>query len=101
MSAIPPNLIGSVLGSAPAQRSQGVDRATADSRASAVSRELAGADGIVDIEIEATDSDTRVHSDAGGQGSAGRQDQESGSAEEHEAPAEASEPGTHRLDIQA
>lgn len=72
MSAIPPTIISSVLQSDPAQRQQVADRGNEEARAAGVSRELTAPDKAVELEIEATDADTRVHADAGGQGSYGR-----------------------------
>ena len=73
MSAIPPSVIGSVLGSPAAQAEQTRPTdATKNGQADAA-RKLAG--GAADIlEVEATDADTQVHTDSGGAGSQGRHD---------------------------
>jgi hypothetical protein len=73
MSSIPPNIIGSVLQSGPAQREQAREIDVAkSSQAEAARRAAAGPDAF--IEIEATDADTQVHTDGGGLGSQGRHD---------------------------
>lgn len=72
MSAVPPpHLIGSVLQSEAMQRRTSQDAATEEARRAAISRELTAVDKAVEVEIEATDADTRVHTDAGGQGGYG------------------------------
>lgn len=103
MSAIPPTIISSVLQSDPAQRQQVADRGNEEARAAGVSRELTAPDKAVEVEIEATDADTRVHADAGGQGSYGRahyEDELASNGREHDDP-HADNPATHRIDIQA
>jgi hypothetical protein len=73
MSAIPPNAVASVLQSGAAQREQAKDGETVGTaQAEAGRRAAAGPDAFV--EIEATDSDTQVHTDSGGLGSQGRHD---------------------------
>lgn len=73
MSAIPPNIIGSVLQSGAAQREQAKEIDTArTAQTEAARKAAAGPDAFV--EIEATDGDTQVHTDSGGLGSQGRQD---------------------------
>jgi len=105
MSAIPPTVIASVLQSDTAQRQRVADRGSEEARAAGVSRELTAPDKAVELEIEATDADTRVHTDAGGQGSYGRQYQEE---EPHDGGPAGGEPGGDldpgspcRIDIQA
>src|SRR5438094_662258 len=73
MSAIPPGIVGSVLQSGDAQRAAArpVDAAKAGD-AEAARRLNARPDALIDI--EATDTDTNVHTDSGGLGSQGRQD---------------------------
>lgn len=84
MSAIPPNAIGSVLQSGAAQAEQArvsdADRNAQAERARATS---AGPDAF--LEIEATDSDTKVHTESGGTGSQGRYDAPAEEAEEEQA----------------
>jgi hypothetical protein len=73
MTAIPPNVIGSVLQSTAAQRAAAKDQETAQTQdAETARRSAAGPDAFV--EIEATDADTQVHADSGGLGSQGRHD---------------------------
>ena len=104
MSAIPPTIISSVLQSDPAQRQQVADRGNEEARAAGISRELTAPDKAVEVEIEATDADTRVHADAGGQGSFGRTYQEEREGEASygrrgEDRAQGDPP--HQIDIQA
>ncbi|HWL92341.1 MAG TPA: hypothetical protein VNT79_02310 [Phycisphaerae bacterium] len=75
MSAIPPNAIGSVLQSGPAQQVQSKDRDSENNLRADASRKLSG-NGTADIiEIESTDTaDTQVHPDTGGTGGQGRYD---------------------------
>lgn len=69
MSSItPPNIVSAALQSNAAQRTAATDKAGEEARAAQFSRELRAADHAVEVEIEATDADTRVHADAGGQG---------------------------------
>ena len=73
MSAIPPSSIASALQSPAAQaehaRQIDADKNAQTERARATA---AGPDAI--IEIEATDADTKVHTESGGAGSQGRYD---------------------------
>jgi hypothetical protein len=104
MSAIPPAIISSAIQSDPMQRQQVADRGTEEARAAGVSRELTAPDKAVELEIEATDADTRVHTDAGGQGSYGRHYQEDdGGSGSHAADGKgiSAEEGGCRIDIQA
>ena len=73
MSAIPPGIVGSVLQSGEVQRAaaKSLDAAKT-SQAEAARRLNAAPDSFLDI--EATDTDTAVHTDSGGLGSQGRQD---------------------------
>jgi hypothetical protein len=73
VSAIPPSVIGSVLGSPAAQVEQARPTDAAKNIQTDAARKLAG--GAADIlEVEATDADTQVHTDSGGAGSQGRFD---------------------------
>lgn len=75
MSAIPPNVIGSVLQSGVAQQIQSQARDRVENDRTDASRELTGRGGDEDIlEIEETDGRTKVDKDGGGQGSQGRYD---------------------------
>jgi hypothetical protein len=75
VSAIPPNAIASVLQSGVTQRDAAKDIDTAKQASHETSRRLTGGpDALVELEIEATDADTQVHTDAGGLGSQGRHD---------------------------
>ena len=74
MSAIPPNIISSI-GVPAAQREQARSAESARQAGFESSRKLTGSpDALVELEIEATDSDTQVHTDSGGSGSQGRYD---------------------------
>lgn len=102
MSGIPPHPVGSVVQSPFVQGEQA--RATdADKNAKADgARQLAGGPDAL-VEIEETDADTRVHSEAGGGGSQGRYD---APPEEEEAaePSEGSErddDGLEHIDLSA
>ena len=89
MSAIPPSVIGSVIGSPAAQTEQTRPTDAAKNVHADAARALAG--GAADIlEIEATDADTQVHTDSGGAGSQGRQD---APPEEEAAPPAADQTG--------
>ena len=70
---IPTGVVGSVLQSGDAQRAAArpVDAAKAGEADAA--RRLAGGPDVL-VDIEATDTDTNVHTDSGGLGSQGRQD---------------------------
>jgi hypothetical protein len=73
MSAIPPSVIGSVIGSPAAQTEQTRPVDAARNVQADAARALTG--GATDVlEIEATDADTQVHTDSGGAGSQGRYD---------------------------
>lgn len=75
MSAIPPNIIGSVLQSGEAQRVQSTDRDKSENaKAQAVRDSNQTTAGEDILEVEATDADTQVHADSGGLGSQGRHD---------------------------
>lgn len=73
MSAIPSGVVGSVLQSGEAQRAAARPAdAAKDAQAESARRLNAGPDALIDI--EATDTNTAVHTDSGGLGSQGRQD---------------------------
>ena len=75
MSAIPPNSIASVLQSDVAKRAQSkTDDAERNERARVSSDASGRADAI--LEVEATDDDTQVHTDAEGHGGSGRDTRE-------------------------
>lgn len=77
MSAIPPNVIGSVLQSGPAQLVASQEAESADNAKASPNRAVTGTISAEDIiEIESTDADTQVHADSGGTGSQGRFDAE-------------------------
>ncbi|MBI5763884.1 MAG: hypothetical protein HZA51_10210 [Planctomycetes bacterium] len=102
MSAIPPNVIGSVLQSGAAQRAQAVETDTARTAQSEAARKAAaGPDAFV--EIEATDGDTQVHTDSGGLGSQGRQDNkpEEPLAEDESAEQDNDDTDTPHIDLSA
>lgn len=102
MSAVPPpHLIGSVLQSEAMQRRTSQDAATEGARRAAISRELTAVDKAVEVEIEATDADTRVHTDAGGQGGYGwtGDDGDQGAAPPADEAVDSIDDG--RLDIEA
>ncbi len=104
MSAIPPNSIASVLQSDAAKSVQSkADDAERNERAR-VSRAAAGrADAV--LEVEATDDDTQIHSDAEGAGGSGRETREPPSDEVEVADEQDSdavtidEDGTPHLDL--
>jgi hypothetical protein len=105
MSAIPPPSIGSVLQSGVTQAEQ-ARQADADknAQAEAARRSSGGPDAV--LEVEETDSDTRVHQEAGGQGSQGRHDAPPEEMDEQE-PGQGEdgivvdEDGTQHLDLSA
>lgn len=104
MSAInPPGVIAGALQAGGVQRQTAAEQSSEESRQAQFSRELRAADQAVEVEIEATDADTRVHADAGGQGGSGRQGSEEGAeaagGDAVATPDEAVEPG--RLDVSA
>lgn len=76
MSAIPPNVIASVLQSGVVQRDAAKDMEAAKQASTETTRKLTGGpDALVELEIEATDTDTQIHSDSGGgAGGQGRHD---------------------------
>jgi len=84
VSAIPPNVVGSVLQSPAAQTEQSRPADSARNAQADAARTLAGAAGDV-LEVEATDADTQVHTDSEGGGSQGRHD---APPEEPEQPAD-------------
>ena len=104
MSAIPPSVIGSVIGSPGAQTEQSRPADAAKNAQADASRKATG--GFADIlEVEATDADTQVHTDSGGSGSQGRQDSPP-EEEAQQAPADQSglsvdDKGVPHLDISA
>lgn len=74
MSAIPPN-ISSVLQAGVAQQAQSTKQNADENAKADAAKRTGGTPGFDDIlEIEATDADTQVHTDAGGLGSQGRHD---------------------------
>ncbi|HUN80356.1 MAG TPA: hypothetical protein VMV81_02490 [Phycisphaerae bacterium] len=102
MSLIPSGVVGSVLQSGEAQRvaARPADAAK-DTQAEAARRLNAGPDTLLDI--EATDTDTAVHTDSGGLGSQGRQDsppeEETAAEDSQDQPPSADDP-TH-IDLSA
>jgi len=97
MSAIPPNVVSSVLQSGVAQQAQSQPRDRAENEQTDAARELTGRGGDEDIlEIEETDARTRVNKDGGGQGSQGRHD--GAPEEESSAPDDESNDGITRDD---
>lgn len=102
MSSVPGgSAIHSVLQSGPMQRVTQTARSAEETRRADVSRELSGIPDAVDVEIEATDADTRVHSDAGGQGGSGRTLSEDVPAESPDERVGEEVIETRRLDIRA
>jgi hypothetical protein len=75
MSAIPPNIVSSVLQAGVAQQAQSAQQDAAENAKADAAKRTGGTPGFEDIlEIEATDADGKVHTDAGGLGSQGRHD---------------------------
>lgn len=75
MSAIPPNVIGSVLQSGLTQEAQSRDRDRVENDRKDAARALAGSGADDILEIEQTDTDdTQVHPDTMGAGGQGRHD---------------------------
>jgi len=107
MSAIPPNIIGSVLQSGVAQQAQSQARDRAENERTDASREMTGRGGKEDIlEIEETDARTQVNAEGGGGGSQGREDsppdEEEAATESAETPAVThDEDGRPHLDVSA
>jgi hypothetical protein len=100
MSAIPPGIVGSILQSGDAQRAAARTADAAKSGDAEAARRLnAGPDAFIDI--EATDTDTNVHTDSGGLGSQGRQDSPpEDQSEVDEADVVAADAGDH-IDLSA
>jgi hypothetical protein len=73
MSAIPPSSVGSVLQS-PAAQAEHARQIDADKNAQTERARATAAGPDAFIEIEATDADTKVHTESGGAGSQGRYD---------------------------
>ncbi|MFQ5430019.1 MAG: hypothetical protein ACE5E1_06880 [Phycisphaerae bacterium] len=107
MSAIPPNVIGSVLQSGVAQQAQATERDAAENARARAAREGGRTTSGEDIlEVEATDADTQVHTDSGGLGSQGRHDappeEEAGGESPHdESGVTVDEQGRPHLDLSA
>jgi type IV secretory pathway TrbL component len=72
MTALPPNMVGSVLQSHLAQHQVSVARETEESQRDNASRRQASAADERDTTVGTTDTDTQIHSDAEGTGSQGR-----------------------------
>ncbi|MDM8005661.1 MAG: hypothetical protein QUV05_05860 [Phycisphaerae bacterium] len=72
MSAMPPNIVGSVLQSHVAQHQVSTLRETEESQRDNASRRQASAVDEKDTTVGTTDTDTQIHSDAEGTGSQGR-----------------------------
>jgi len=95
MTTIPPNIVGPILQSALQQRQIARERDGDANRQIEAARVGASVAERTQLEVEATDDDTRVHADGGGQGSQGRpfrgeQEVEAASAEQEETT-----PGLH------
>ncbi len=92
MSAIPPNVVSSVLQAGVAQQAQSTKQNADENAKADAAKRSGGTPGFEDVlEIEATDADTQVHTDAGGLGSQGRHDAPPEEQIEDE-PAEAADP---------
>jgi hypothetical protein len=104
MSAIPPSVIGSVLQSPAAQNEQSRPAEAARNTQLDAARKLAGTPGDV-LEVEETDSDSRVHTDSGGAGGQGRQDappeEEDQEQQEESSGLHVDDQGIPHLDISA
>jgi len=75
MSAIPPNIVSSVLQAGVAQQAQSAKQDADENAKTDAAKRTAGSGAFEDIlEIEATDADGKVHTDAEGLGSQGRHD---------------------------
>jgi len=106
MSAIPPHVIGSAVqaGMVQAEQSRQSD-AEKNERASQTRTIQGNPDAI--LEVEATDADTQVHTDAGGLGSQGRHDEPAEEAPEEVAQDSAEngvttdEQGRRHIDLEA
>jgi hypothetical protein len=102
MSAIPPNII-SAIATPSAQRDQSRHIDAARQAGFEISRKLTGSpDALVEVEIEATDADTQIHSESGGTGSQGRQDskpEESPSQVEDDEAITVDEEGRTHIDV--
>ncbi len=72
MTAMPPNVVGSVLQSHMAQHQVSATRETEESQRDNASRRQASAVDERDTTVGTTDTDTQIHSDAEGTGSQGR-----------------------------
>ena len=72
MSAVPPNVVGSVLQSHLTQHQVSVVRDTQESERDNANRRQASAVDEKDTTVGTTDTDTQIHTDAEGTGSQGR-----------------------------
>ena len=72
MSAIPPNVIGSMLGTSFAQNQASHIRSSEDAAKVSAERRQSSAISELDSVVETADNDTQVFSDAEGGGSQGR-----------------------------
>jgi len=72
MSALPPDIVSSVLQGALQHRQAGVNRAVGDRRQAEDNLAIARAAEQRENQVENTDADSRVHPDGGGTGSQGR-----------------------------
>lgn len=103
MSAIPPSSVGSVLQS-PAAQAEHSRRVDADKNAQADRARAAATGPDAVIEVEATDADTKVHTESGGGGSQGRYDAPPEEEAPEQTPADGitlDEDGRPHLDLSA
>ena len=98
MSTIPPNWLGSVIQTQGAHARTAADKSQ-EAGAAAERTEASFAERL--NEIEASDRDSQVYSDAEGTGSQGRPFENESSAEEQPPAAESTGPGTGGLDVEA
>lgn len=90
MSSVPPNLVGPILQTPLAQRQVSALRDAERTHADNAKRQQVAALDANDTTVETTDNDTQVHTDSEGQGSQGRQFNDS---DEESPPEDAPRPG--------
>jgi hypothetical protein len=104
MSAIPPNVVGSVLQTNLAQHQVSAVRDNEDSQKSSANRRQAATIDERDTTVGTADSDTQIHSDAEGSGSQGRafaEGQEQEPEEDGNGSGASSEDEGRHIDLQA
>lgn len=103
MSALPPNLVGSILQSNVSQRQVSNIRNREETQRATADRQQTAAVDETDSTVETTDDDTQVHADAEGTGSQGRpftQEEEEEKKDNQPEESADGQAGTH-IDLEA